>query len=221
MIELGIRLGKPVFFVNSMISDCPQTGRYSATLATIKRLFAQCKAVALRDPDSLAFVQQEMPETVASLSLIRCFRGIPFMLKPIPSLPQRRLPFAVARERRGLGTLRFDEPYICIGGGALASHYPDLAALCYVRLVRRLRDLGYRVILTENDVPDSFLRKVAGRGKGRSRSIQDSNPSLRRGACTCDCLSRPYHPSIFASLGGTPCIFLDRMHTRWGACLES
>src|SRR5579863_6725930 len=27
MIELSVRLGKPVFLVNSMISDCPKTGR--------------------------------------------------------------------------------------------------------------------------------------------------------------------------------------------------
>ncbi len=33
MIELGIRLKKPVFLVNSMISDCPLTGRNQTTLA--------------------------------------------------------------------------------------------------------------------------------------------------------------------------------------------
>src|SRR5271163_1305672 len=60
MIELGIRLRKPVFLVNSMISDCPLTGRNDATLATAKRLFVQCRAVSLRDPESLEYVQNEM-----------------------------------------------------------------------------------------------------------------------------------------------------------------
>ena len=63
MIELGIRLKKPVFLVNSMISDCPKTGRNDATLSHAKRLIAQCRAVALRDPESLEYVQREIPET--------------------------------------------------------------------------------------------------------------------------------------------------------------
>ena len=67
MIELGIRLKKPVFLVNSMISDCPLTGRNKTTLAAAKRLLAQCRAVALRDPESLEYVQKEMPETKSSL----------------------------------------------------------------------------------------------------------------------------------------------------------
>src|ERR1700687_125307 len=44
MIELGIRLKKPVFLVNSMISDCPLTGRNNATLSAAKRLLPQCRA---------------------------------------------------------------------------------------------------------------------------------------------------------------------------------
>ena len=40
MIELGVRLNKPVFLVNSMISDCPKTGRNHITLAAARRLFA-------------------------------------------------------------------------------------------------------------------------------------------------------------------------------------
>ena len=62
MIELGLRLKKPVFLVNSMISDCPLTGRNETTLAAARRLFAQCRAVTLRDPESLEYVQKEMPE---------------------------------------------------------------------------------------------------------------------------------------------------------------
>ena len=219
MIELGIRLGKPVFFVNSMISDCPQTGRNSATLATIKRLFAQCKAVALRDPDSLAFVQQEMPETVASFIPDSLFSWYPFYAEA-DSFPPRNGDFLLPwpENEEAWGTLRFDEPYICIGGGALASHYPDLAALCYVRLVRRLRDLGYRVILTENDVPDSFLRKVAEEEK--VGLVPFKTPILLCGAVLAHArlfVSGRYHPSIFASLGGTPCIFLESHAHKMGS----
>jgi hypothetical protein len=40
MIELGIRLKKPVFLVNSMISDCALTGRNSRTLAAARHRFS-------------------------------------------------------------------------------------------------------------------------------------------------------------------------------------
>ena len=63
MIELGVRLRKPVFLVNSMISDCPLTGRNNTTLGAAKRLLPQCRAVSLRDPESLKYVQQEIQET--------------------------------------------------------------------------------------------------------------------------------------------------------------
>jgi hypothetical protein len=41
MIELGVRLKKPVFLVNSMISDCPLTGRNETTLAAARKLLVQ------------------------------------------------------------------------------------------------------------------------------------------------------------------------------------
>ncbi len=61
MIELGVRLKKPVFLVNSMISDCPLTGCNQKTLAAASSLFAQCRVVALRDPESLEYVREKMP----------------------------------------------------------------------------------------------------------------------------------------------------------------
>jgi polysaccharide pyruvyl transferase WcaK-like protein len=219
MIELGTRLGKPVLFVNSMISDCPQTGRNSATLATTRRLFAQCKAVALRDPDSLALVQREMPETNASFIPDSLFSWYPFYAEA-DSFPPRNgdflLPWPESQEV--WGTLRFDAPYICVGGGALASNYPGDAAQCYACLVRSLRKLGYRVILTENDVPDSFLRKVAAEEK--LGLVPFNTPILLCGAVLAHArlfVSGRYHPSIFASLGGTPCIFLGSHAHKMGS----
>src|SRR5580658_5980833 len=67
MIELGVRLKKPVFLVNSMISDCPLTGRNLTTLATAQKLLPQCHAVALRDPESLEYVKKEIPEAKSCL----------------------------------------------------------------------------------------------------------------------------------------------------------
>ncbi len=211
MIELGIRLGKPVFLVNSMISDCPKTGRNEKTLSSYRRLLGKCKQVTLRDPESLAYVQTEMPETNSALIPDSLFAWFPLFQNEESYLPSNSdfiLPFPEKEEY--WGKLDLSQPYICIGGGSLASWYPDRAKECYSRLVDAIQRLGYGVVLTENDLPDSFLHDVAlERGVG---IIPASTSILTCGAVLAQArlfISGRYHPSILASLGGTPCIFLD------------
>jgi polysaccharide pyruvyl transferase WcaK-like protein len=210
MIELGIRLKKPVFLVNSMISDCPLTGRNNTTLAAARRLFAQCRAVSLRDPESMEYVQREMPETKPSFipdSLFAWFSLFASGNSHPPLNGDFLLPHPEQDEY--WGKLDFSQPYICIGGGALAGSQPERSVQCYARLVDAIRQLGYRVYLTENDLPDSFLQRVA-REKNAGIVPVDA-PILMCGAVLAHArlfISGRYHPSIFASLGGTPCIFL-------------
>lgn len=210
MIELGIRLNKPVFLVNSMISDCPLTGRNKTTLAVTRRLLALCKAVVLRDPDSLEYTQKEMPEANSSFipdSLFAWFSRYSSDSSYPPFDGDFLLPHPAIAEY--WGKLDFSQPYICIGGGALAASEPDKAVRCYGELVDAISELGYRVCLTENDGPDSFLQRVAlEKGVG---IIPANAPILQCGSVLAHArlfISGRYHPSIFASLGGTPCVFL-------------
>src|ERR1019366_9796783 len=146
MIELGIRLKKPVFLVNSMISDCPLTGRNKTTLAAARRLLAQCRAVSLRDPESLEYVQKEMPETNSSFipdSLFAWFSLYASGNSHPPLNGDFLLPHPEKDEY--WGKLDFSQPYICIGGGALIGSQPDRAVQCYARLVDAISQLGYRV----------------------------------------------------------------------------
>jgi len=219
MIELGTRLKKPVFLVNSMISDCPLTGRNNTTLAAARRLLAQCRAVSLRDPESLEYVQKEMPETNSSFipdSLFAWFSLYASGTSHPPLSGDFLLPYPEKDEY--WGKLDFSQPYICIGGGALAASHPDNSVRCYARLVDAIRQLGYRVYLTENDVPDSFLQRVA-REKDVGIVPRDA-PILLCGAVLAHArlfISGRYHPSIFASLGGTPCIFLGTHAHKMGS----
>jgi polysaccharide pyruvyl transferase WcaK-like protein len=219
MIELGVRLKKPVFLVNSMISDCPLTGRNNTTVAAARRLFAQCRAVSLRDPESLEYVQKEMPETNSSLipdSLFAWFSLYASGNSHPPLNGDFLLPHPEKDEY--WGKLDFSQPYICIGGGALAASQPDRSVQCYARLVDAIRQLGYRVYLTENDWPDSFLQHVA-REKDVGIVPADA-PILLCGAVLAHArlfISGRYHPSILASLGGTPCIFLESHAHKMGS----
>lgn len=210
MIELGIRLKKPVFLVNSMISDCPLTGRNKTTLAAAKRLLVQCRAVALRDPESLEYVQREMPEANFSLIPDSLFAWFSLYANG-DSHPPLNGDFMLPHPEKDeyWGKLDFSQPYICLGGGALISSQPDKAVQSYARLVDAISQLGYRVYLTENDLPDSFLQRVAN--EKNVGIIPVDAPILMCGAVLAHArlfISGRYHPSILASLGGTPCIFL-------------
>jgi hypothetical protein len=210
MIELGIRLGKPVFLVNSMISDCPLTGRNGTTLAAARQLLAKCTAVVLRDPESLEYVRKEMPEANSSFLPDSLFLWAPYF-STCNSRPPLNGDFLLPYPEKDeyWGKLDFSMPYICIGGGALAASQPERSVECYCRLVDAIGQLGCRVYLTENDAPDSFLHQVA---KEKNVGIIPANtPILLCGAVLAHArllISGRYHPSIFGSLGGTPCIFL-------------
>jgi len=210
MIELGIRLKKPVFLVNSMISDCPLTGRNKTTLAAAKRLITQCRAVALRDPESLEYVQKEMPEANVKLIPDSLFAWFSLYAND-SSHPPLNGDFLLTHPEKDeyWGKLDFSQPYICIGGGALVGSQPDRSVRCYARLVDAIRQLGFRVYLTENDLSDSFLQRIAG--EKNVGIVPVDAPILMCGAVLAHArlfISGRYHPSIFASLGGTPCIFL-------------
>lgn len=210
IVELGIRLNKPVFLVNSMISDCPLTGRNKKTLAAAKRLLPQCRAVALRDPESLEYAEKEIPDANLSLIPDSLFSWYSIYANN-NSCPPLNGDFLLSHPERmeHWGKLDFSQPYICIGGGALASSQPARSIECYTRLVGAVNELGYKVYLTENDAPDSFLKRVASNSD--VGLVPVDAPILMCGAVLAHArlfISGRYHPSILASLGGTPCIFL-------------
>lgn len=219
MIELGLRLKKSVFLVNSMISDCPLTGRNARTLATAKNLFAQCRAIALRDPESLEYVKKEMPGVNCCYIPDSLFAWFP-LYQEATAKPPLNGDFLLPHPERDeyWGKLDFSKPYICIGGGALAASQPERSVQCYGQLIDAIEKLGYQVYLTENDVPDSFLQQV-GREK-QVGVIPVDAPILMCGAVLANArlfISGRYHPSIFAALGGTPCIFLGSHAHKMGS----
>lgn len=210
MMELGHRLKKPVFLVNSMISDCPLTGRNETTFAAAKPLLTKCRAVALRDPESLEYVQREIPEAKSCLIPDSLFAWSSLYANGNSYLPANGdYLFPFPEKDEFWHRLDFSQPYICIGGGASAGSEPQRAVQCYSLLVDKIKQLGYRLYLTENDSPDSFLQQVA---KEKGLGIVPANaPILLCGAVLAHArlfVSGRYHPSIFASLGGTPCVFL-------------
>ena len=118
-----------------------------------------------------------MPETKRSLipdSLFSWFPNYQTGQHQLPVNGDFTLPFPEKDDH--WGKLDFSKPYICIGGGASAGSSPDRAMHCYSQLVDAVQELGYKVYLTENDLSDSFLQRVAAEKTVGCRPIDHFHP---------------------------------------------
>jgi len=211
MIELSVQLGKKCFYVNGIISDCPYTGRNQKGFNSAHRILKKCKAVLVRDYESLRYIEKNLPGINALCVPDALFSWFHIYERDGHSLPKNG-DFIIGYPERheDLGKLDFSEPYICIGGSSGAAHRQDDAAMRYEALADKLKQLGCRVYLTQNCGGDRFMQHVACRtGLGL---VPVTTPILMAGAVLTNAqvfISGRFHPTIHASLGGTPCVFLD------------
>jgi polysaccharide pyruvyl transferase WcaK-like protein len=211
MVELANRLGKKVFYVNAILSDCPETGRNDKNFESARRTLSKCAAVLVRDPESLELVEREMPEVSCRYIPDALFTWFPIYENHARSLPADG-DFLVSPPERDeyFGKLDFSRPYICLGGSAAVAADPEKASGHYIQLWQRLRELKVPVYLTPSCSGDRFLEKVAAATGAGIVSV--SVPILMAGAVLANAslfVSGRFHASILASLGGTPCIFLE------------
>ena len=207
--ELGLSLGKHVVFANGMLSACVTTGTNSATIDTTRRIFQQLSAVIVRDAESYAYAQrQSLP--VSAIVPDSLFAFYPAVNDASSTIP-RNGDFVVSYPEyvASLGRLDFHERYVCVLGGAAPAKDIGRAIPAYVRLVHEVAKVIPNIILVETCAGDRFLRQVASES---GFPVLPANISVYMGAKilanAVAVLSGRYHPSILASLGGTPCVFL-------------
>ncbi len=210
MIELGVTLNKKVFYVNGIISDCPFTGRNEKNLASARRTLAKCAAVLVRDPESLEYVRKEMPEAKSEYIPDALFSWFPVYERYGGCVPPNG-DFVIPpiEKTEYFGKLDFSKPYICIGGSSWAASFQSEAVDHYLHLLEGVRRLGLSVYLTQNCAGDRFLQEVAR--KSGCGFVPWNTPIMMAGAILANArafVSGRFHPAIFASLGGTPCVFL-------------
>jgi len=224
MAELGLRLERPVFFVNTIFSDSPRTGRNLESLARAEAVLSRCTDVHVRDPYSLRYAGETMPS-------IRC-RHVPdalFTWFDRVQDPRLRPPevgdFAVPypeEEWRWFGRLDFSRPYVCVGGSSRAAEEPRRAQLSFRKMVDAMDALGLPVVLVETCRGDAFLRDVVAE---TGAAFVPRNCPIWMGTAILTnarlLVSGRFHPTILASLGGTPSIFLEAHSHKMRSLQES
>lgn len=209
IIELSVHLKKQVFYVNSIVSDCPLYGRNNETVHFARKTLSKCNYVTVRDPESYKILKEIHPELNFKYVPDALFKWVNYYnieLYKMLNYPD----FIVSSPENNIGKLNFVEPYICIGGSSLAAWYENGAVPTYVNLVNKVKELGLKVYIIQTCNGDSFLHQVSE--MTNIPLIPISTPILSGGAILANAelfISGRYHPSILASLGGTPCIFLS------------
>lgn len=209
LIELAHYLHKPIYYINAMVSDCPQTGKKTEIVFYAMKSLGKCDIVSLRDPLSMEIVKNfnakinaiHIPDALFS------WRHY-FVSSCLPSNGDYLI--APPEDDYYFGKFDFSEPYICVSGSSLAP-YGNIkpATDAFLKLVEKLKGLGLKIYLIEGCSGDHFLRKVGQQSD--IPCIPGTIPILMAGSILANArlfISGRYHPSIFASLGGTPCVFL-------------
>lgn len=211
VLALAQSLAKPSFLVNAMLSDCPLTGRNTETATHAGSILDKCTAVALRDSESVRIGREIAPQ--ASIlqvpdSLFAWQDNIDGLCRSLPACGDYFVPWP--EDTQLFGKLDFGQDYICLGGGGGVVGNESRAVRSYCGLVEELRRLGLPVYLFISDGRDAFLRDVAR--VAEVPFIPAATP-IKAAACMLAAsrlvVSGRYHPTILASLGGTPSIYLD------------
>lgn len=203
--------GKKVFFVNAMFSDCPATGRNENTVLLTRKILSKCNAIIVRDPVSYRYAKEiiglkkckYVPDALFSWSKYYHEKN---WIKNIRDI----LPFGYESDKELTSLDMVSHEYICVSGSSAAAWNQEEATERYIELVKALKQSFHSPIyIVPTCSGDVFLEEVARRTNTIFVPIQISIiTGLNLLAHAGLFVSGRYHPSIMASLGGTPCIFM-------------
>lgn len=208
-MQWALNLGKKVYLVNAMFSDCPRSPRNHNTIKELEPLLIKCKYVSARDSFSFDYISNNMPKVN-----IHYFPDALFTWKQrLDNTPKILsgsyiLPFG-AENDLSFDALDFSTPYICVSGSSAAAWTQESAYLGYKKFLERLKkEFNIPIYLIEVCPGDKFLHRV-GRDLGLP-CVHVQTPILAGAKILSNAalyISGRFHPSILASLGGTPCVF--------------
>ena len=213
-VELARRFDKPVHYVNAMASDCPTSEINRNVEKAVLSTLNKCTSVSTRDPVSQKRLNDMGVKNVnwypdalfAWRKRYGFFSGSQSPLN-VPEL------FEGWPESDRVFTDQYNWPesYICISG---ASRPPGVSPQKWVvffeRLLNRIKNEINVDLVVVDPYGDDFLEGIAAR---LGALYVPPTTNIFVGAYILarakGYVSGRYHPSIMASLGGTPCSFLE------------
>lgn len=208
------KLGKKVYFVNSMFSDDPYSQRNYKTIELVNGLIGKCDFVSVREYESLKYVNKFMTNINAVVIPDALFTWYNLVNdKYTIKNGKYFVPFEAATDE-SYNVFDFSDDYFIITGSSSTGNASDKIEKtidAYVNLtLTAKKKLKMNCFLVEACEGDDYLHEV---GKRTNTSvIHLKTPILAAAKIIANAkiyITGRYHPAIMASLGGTPCVFMS------------
>lgn len=207
IFKLAQEYGKKTYMLNAMFSDCPRTGRNEALLNECRGILNRCTVVAARDPLSYDYYMKNIGNNVTYIpDALFTWTKFSDYISIAKSFPKVFVSFPENDEK--IEEFDFSKPYICLSGSSLAAWNQEEARVAYTELAKALKK-QFRVFVVPTCAGDRFLSQVARDAKCPFVPVETNvfmGMSILANADVF--VSGRWHPSILASLGGTPCVFM-------------
>ena len=207
------KMGKKVFFLNGMFSGSPNHELNMSTISLMRPLFETIDLVGVREEQSLAFAKKYFPNATIALYPDALFTWYKYINDGYSINNGKYFIGMTGATDESFVAYNFDQDYICISGSSSEQITKDrkFAIKTYCALICKLqKELKLKVIIVIPCEIDNFLLEV---GKiTNSPIITVDTPVLAAGKILANArvyITGRYHPSILASLGGTPCVFMN------------
>lgn len=208
----AIEKGKKVYFLNAMFSDEATSSRNYKMLDVVNELLSKCEIVQVRENTSYQYAMKYLPKSKPIKFPDALFTWYSLVNdNHVVTNYKYYIPHCVEKDSL-YEKLDFSIPYICIAGSSSVKTKYDINKTinAYTNLVTRLQQrFDGRVYLIEVCEGDIFLQEVSKKTSIPIISIE--TPILAAAKILANAkvfISGRYHPSIMASMGGCPCVFM-------------
>ena len=224
LMHLAMRCDRPVHLVNSILSDPPVGERNSKVVDAVGAVLAACALVRYRDPVSLQLHRSLYPNLAADWAPDALFLWAP---EGAALHEQDRIPFGPGSEALPVdveAALTGDRPVVALSGSSsISSRSEDLddARASLRELIGGIREQGSIQVVVATDDRDRWMIELA-----KGEACLAVGPAVPL-ASALDIVGRVdlfasgrYHPSILASLGGTPVLTMTSNSHKTRSLLE-
>lgn len=210
ILALAQKLDKKTYLLNAMFSDGTSSCRNENTIEQTRLVLQNCTRVIARDRLSLQYYSDYISDNAvyvpdALFSWTKYSQYIPLA----PSFQHAGTIFP--DDSWQWKDFDFSKPYVVVSAGSrVVYNWSDNTFVQqYAKLIKALKR-EYRVVIQQTCGGEEFLKDVA---KITDTKIIDNKTNILFGMsvlANAQCyVSGRWHPSILASLGGTPCVMLQ------------
>lgn len=211
IVQVCHKLGKPVSYVNAMVSPPPSGSINRITERLFFETMQACESVILRDIESHEVAANHSPR----LNNLRfcpdaLFASYKYCAHAFNDRIHANLLLPFGDEFRLVRGWKLPEQYVAISGSSLSVEDQAAAYTSFLSLTKGIKQAGFDVVLIPGCVRDEpFLKEVSAITDSTYLPLRTSVFAI--GAVLARAfafVSGRYHPSILASFGGVPSIFL-------------